>query len=286
MWASEQLVGIAQPTSESVPRKLRHSAETDAMLFAKTLFDMKEYLRAAELLEGAADPAARFLRCYAVYLGGEKQKEERITEMGDKMMTVVQNEALPALAIELEASCAAHPTDGFLLFLWGLVTKEQGDASQALALLQQSVSLFSCNWSAWLQLVAVCAENPDLALQLTLPEHWIVKFMQSRLAQQVHRNSDALQGFNQLRPLFPRSTDVLAHRAICHYQMRDFDEAEVQGCRPCRALTVPSVQVLFEELLKKDPHRLHGMVTPTALVYMVVTPTALVYMVVTPTALV
>lgn len=35
----------------------------------------QEYTRAAHMLSGLDTPAALFLRCYALFLAGEKQKE-------------------------------------------------------------------------------------------------------------------------------------------------------------------------------------------------------------------
>jgi len=129
-----------------------------------------------------------------------------------------------------------------LLYLWGTVTKEQGDDSRALSIIVRSVTCFACNWSAWLQIVSLCAENQDLTLQLSLPDHWINSFMQAYLAQKLDNNAEGLAQFTKMRRLFPRSSCVLAQQAVCSYQMRDFDEAEP----------------LFEELLKKDPYRLEG----------------------------
>lgn len=36
---------------------------------------MQEYIRAAHVLSGLSTPVALFLRCYALFLAGEKQKE-------------------------------------------------------------------------------------------------------------------------------------------------------------------------------------------------------------------
>lgn len=242
-WASEVVVGIAKSCSEARTAVVRHTPESDIMSFAKTLFDMKEYMRAVMLLQDSTEPAACFLRCYSLFLAGEKQKEERITEIGESMMTVVQNCHLATLREELEQLTTAHPNDGFLLYLRGLVLKELLEPNQALEVLQQSVDRFPCNWSAWSEICAICTENEDLVTQLRLPEHWIVQFMRAHLAQQLHNNEEGLGLFCDLRRVFPSSCYVLCQQAICSYQMRDFDEAEE----------------FFDELLTKDPHRLTDM---------------------------
>lgn len=63
----------------------------DAYYFAKSLFDTKEYLRCSETLAQvlqhlpqqltAWHKKALFLRCYSLYLAGEKRKEEEIFEL-------------------------------------------------------------------------------------------------------------------------------------------------------------------------------------------------------------
>jgi len=46
--------------------------EHDSYLLAKTLFDLKEYYRVAEVLEGHTNCKSRFLRLYATYLVGQR----------------------------------------------------------------------------------------------------------------------------------------------------------------------------------------------------------------------
>lgn len=246
-WASEQLVGIVHPASEARTRTVRHDADSDAVLFAKSLFDMKEYRRAAKHLETATDSVGCFLRCYATFLAGEKHKEERIAEMQDKL-TSVQNKALPELSEELEALCAAHQGDGPLLYLLGLVLRESGKPQRALEALQESVASFPLNWSAWSELCTICVENEQLIPELKLSNHWVTGFMHGKLSQLLQRNQESLDCFSRLRHKFPRSCFVLAQQAICCYEMHDFDEAES----------------LFEELVASDPFRLSVMVGPRA----------------------
>lgn len=242
-WVSEQLVGIVQPQSEGRTRTVQHDTESDTVMFAKTLFDMKEYARAVKLLEGTSNSVGRFLRCYALFLAGEKRKEERITEMQDKLASV-QNRELPKLLSELDTLCRTCPADGPLLYLYGLVLYESGKSQEALEKLIQSVKHFPCNWSACRLLCTICAENEQLIHGLKLPDHWISEFIEGRLAQLLQRNQESLKCFSGLRRKFPRSTFVLAQQAMCSYETHDFDEAEQ----------------LFEELLGKDPYRLSVLV--------------------------
>jgi len=76
----------------------------DTYLFAKSCFDMKEYLRCADIIlpitkidkKGLTCKYFRralFLRLYALYLAGEKRKEEETIELSgmDKLSFKVQN---------------------------------------------------------------------------------------------------------------------------------------------------------------------------------------------------
>ena len=80
-------------------------AVSDVYDLAKSHFDLKEYLRCAHVLivrpaclacspalpdltslpsaaQKVAGHDARFLRCYALYLAGEKRKDEEVAELG------------------------------------------------------------------------------------------------------------------------------------------------------------------------------------------------------------
>jgi anaphase-promoting complex subunit 8 len=82
----------------------------DVYALAKAQFDLKEYLRAAHTLrvraaparrteraalsaarrharQGASGSKARFLRCYALYLAGEKRKTEELVEVAGPMVS-------------------------------------------------------------------------------------------------------------------------------------------------------------------------------------------------------
>jgi hypothetical protein len=88
-------------------------AVSDVYDLAKAHFDLKEYLRCAHLLivsplatrlccspatpdfhsrlapQKVAGHDARFLRCYALYLAGEKRKDEEVTEQGSSTVRLV-----------------------------------------------------------------------------------------------------------------------------------------------------------------------------------------------------
>ena len=99
--ACAKLVGAG---AREAPGATPCEPESDTFTLAKAHFDLKEYLRAAHTLQArpslshlgvpptltrAAQPVtghdARFLRCYALYLAGEKRKGEEVVEVAGAM---------------------------------------------------------------------------------------------------------------------------------------------------------------------------------------------------------
>ena len=100
-----QLAGAAAPA----PVRSASEPVYDVYALAKAQFDLKEYLRAAHTLrvrcgaraqrhlrcadrdsattaQGASGSKPRFLRCYALYLAGEKRKTEELVEVAGPMV--------------------------------------------------------------------------------------------------------------------------------------------------------------------------------------------------------
>jgi len=91
-----------------VPARGASEAVDDVYALAKAQFDLKEFLRAAHTLrvrfarqrcgagalsaprprawQDAVGSKARFLRCYALYLAGEKRKTEELVEVAGPMV--------------------------------------------------------------------------------------------------------------------------------------------------------------------------------------------------------
>lgn len=101
-WAAEQLTGLPNEGDDEPKLETTGNAdetENDTYLLAKSYFDLKvqrqhqtaqsctdvlcakdismlqEYLRVAHVLRGSSGNKANFLRCYSLYLAGEKHKE-------------------------------------------------------------------------------------------------------------------------------------------------------------------------------------------------------------------
>jgi anaphase-promoting complex subunit 8 len=100
-WAAEQLVGLSRnigPPAPSAPASPPSAAEldaADAVLLAQAYLKTREYMRASHVLEEAAGEKARFLRLYALFLAGERQKDDQVLEdssgLGDAHPAHVDN---------------------------------------------------------------------------------------------------------------------------------------------------------------------------------------------------
>lgn len=171
-WAAEQLTGLpSSDDNDSEPSTSSSSdeEESDTFLLAKSYFDLKvksqhiiatsdtgtnvtlflqEYRRVAHVLRTSPGNKARFLRCYALYLAGEKRKEyaccaaahfvmsalhlhhvlggdgcreERVENGGPLGKEDVTNKDIEAVEAELSNARQQGTADAFALYLHGLV---------------------------------------------------------------------------------------------------------------------------------------------------------------------
>lgn len=282
-WAGEQLVGLpedarnagpssvlfpSEKTSHKKPSKRKESGtpgalgsnmfgeeeeeeEGDVFLLAKSYFDMKEYRRAAQILKGVPGKKAFFLCCYSTYLAGEKRKDEEIIELAGPLgRSDAVNMELAGLERELNKLYVTRSLDSFGMYLYGVVLHELDRKAEARAALCMSVNAYPWNWSAWLELQALCTDFEILAT-LDLQDHWMREFFMASLYLDFQRNSEGLARYQSLHAMFPNSDYVLCQTATAHYNLREFDEAES----------------LFEELLRTDPYRIEGMDTYSNILY-------------------
>ncbi len=92
-WASEQLVGL--PSSQQIMDPLPSPENiSDVEMYAKSLMELGEYAHAAAVLSKSnqdvttmtpplpdLSPFGIYVRAYAMYLAGERRKEEEFVEM-------------------------------------------------------------------------------------------------------------------------------------------------------------------------------------------------------------
>ncbi|RAL52451.1 unnamed protein product [Cuscuta campestris] len=285
-WAAEQLVGIEQdqtkyPTSHtrfqrgssSILRRFRTAAgegtfsstptagvsyvatppvlddefeafDSDFYLLAKSYFDCREYRRASHVLRDQKSKKAVFLRCYALYLAGEKRKDEEIIEREGSLGKSVDavNQELVSLDRELSTLHKNGTIDSFCLYLYGLVLKQKGNYNLARTVLVESVTNYPWNWSAWAELLSLSTTIETLN-SLNLSDHWMKDFFLASAYQENRMHAESLAKYGDLHGTFSFSNYIQAQIAKSQYSLRLFDE----------------VEVIFEELLRKDPYRIDDM---------------------------
>ncbi|KAG9129456.1 hypothetical protein Leryth_013049 [Lithospermum erythrorhizon] len=282
-WAGEQLVGIEQDPAKHTPSHTRFqrgsssirrrfgtadppytatpptgvsyastpvqldedndAADSDFYMLAKSYFDCREYRRAAHVLRDQTGKRAVFLRCYSLYLAGEKRKEEEIIELESPLgNNNAVNGELDALERELLALRRNGTIDSFCLYLYGLVLKEKGNETLARTVLAESVNRFPWNWSAWTELQSLCT-NVEKLNSLSLNDHWMKDFFLAGAYQELRMHTESLAKYEYLQRTFTFSNYIQAQIAKTQYSLREFEQ----------------VEIIFEELVRNDPYRIEDM---------------------------
>ncbi|XP_034692523.1 anaphase-promoting complex subunit 8-like [Vitis riparia] len=278
-WAAEQLVGIEQDPakftpshtrfqlgSSSIRRRFRtneiastptagvssvstpvleedEAIDGDFYLLAKSYFDCREYRRAAHVLRDQTGKKAVFLRCYALYLAGEKRKEEEMIELeGPLGKSDAVNHELVYLERELSMLCKNGTVDPFGLYLYGLVLNKKGSENIARTVLVESVNSYPWNWNAWTELQSLCT-TIDILNSLNLNYHWMKDFFLANAYQELRMHNESLGKYEYLQGTFSFSNYIQAQIAKAQYSLREFEQ----------------VEVIFEELLRNDPYRVEDM---------------------------
>ncbi|KAK4427192.1 Anaphase-promoting complex subunit [Sesamum alatum] len=217
--------------------------DSDFYLLAKSYFDCREYRRAAHVLRDQIGKKAVFLRCYALYLAGEKRKEEEMIELeGPLGKSDAVNRELVSLERELSALRKNGTIDPFGLYIYGLVLKEKGNENLARSLLVESVNIYPWNWSAWSELQTLCTTIEALN-SLNINNHWMKDFFLASAYQELRMHNESLAKYEYLQGTFSFSNYIQAQIAKAQYNLREFEQ----------------VEVIFEELLRNDPYRIEDM---------------------------
>ncbi|KAE9617106.1 putative acetyltransferase A, auxiliary subunit [Lupinus albus] len=278
-WAAEQLVGIEQDPAKFTPTNTRFQrgsscirrkyrthdvaatpiagvsyvatpvmeedevVDGDFYLLAKSYFDCREYKRAAHVLRSQTGRKSVFLRCYALYLAGEKRKEEEMIELeGPLGKSDAVNGELVSLEREFSTLRKNGTIDPFCLYLYALVLKQKGSENLARTVLLESVNSYPWNWNAWTELQSLCTTVDNLN-SLTLNSHWMKDFFLASAYQELRMHNDCLSKYEYLLGTFGYSNYIQAQIAKAQYSLREFDQ----------------VEAIFEELLRNDPYRVEDM---------------------------
>ncbi|KAL8226603.1 hypothetical protein R6Q57_016435 [Mikania cordata] len=229
--------------STPVPEEDNEDVDSDFYLLARTYFSCREYRRAAHVLSDQTGKKALFLRCFALYLAGEKRKEEETIELeGPLGKSDAVNSELVSIERDLAVVRKNGCIDPFGLYLYGLVLKAKGNENLARTVLVESVNSFPWNWSAWLELQSLCT-TIDTLNGLKLNNHWMKDFFLASTYHELRMHNESLARYDSLQATFGCSNYIKAQIAKAQYSLREFE----------------LVEAIFEELLRIDPYRIDDM---------------------------
>lgn len=234
---------VATPTMTGMEEYDYDPIDSDIYLLAKSYFDCREYRRAAHVLRDQTGKKAVFLRCYSLYLAGQKRKEEEMIELeGPLGKSDAVNRELVSLEKELSTLHKNGTIDPFGLYVYGLVLKEKGSENIARSVLAESVNNYPWNWSAWSELQILCTTSEALN-SLNLNNHWMKDFFLASGYQELRMLNESLAKYEYLQGTFTCSNYIQAQIAKAQYNLREFEQ----------------VEIIFEELLRNDPYRIEDM---------------------------
>jgi anaphase-promoting complex subunit 8 len=220
--------------------------EYDKFLFARSLFDIREFDRASYILNSLTHPKCIFLRLYSKFMAGEKRKEEEVADIiGLNDNTYYMNKEILEIEEDLIDSIKNNPNDGFLFYLYGVLCVKKNQKKKAIQLLTRSVKLYPYNWSAWLEL-ASCLITQELITSVLseIDDNIMSRFFMAHLALEYQNNNENFETY--IKPcleIFDDSNYIRSQYALSNYHAREFEESEQY----------------FDKIIKKDPYTLENM---------------------------
>jgi hypothetical protein len=130
-WSAELLSGLSEGDNDGMQVVLSSHASklltnvevSDRYLLAKSYFDLGEFQRVVHVLNPQRkklDSLELFLRSYALFLTGEKNKEQEVLELSDPLERLkISNPNLVSLHNDLLACLNQGELDAFGLYILG-----------------------------------------------------------------------------------------------------------------------------------------------------------------------
>lgn len=221
-------------------------------LFAKSVFDLEEYERAAYFTQNCDSNESRFLHFYSKYLAIEK---ERLDKMVDPRAVVPEyslkifNELKKVIENLLDNNeCCS--TDAYLYYLYGIILLKLGLNNDAISSLSKSIFLDPLCWCSWNQLSQIIEDESQFA-KLQLPNHWLKNFFLAAVHLELQSHENALFYYEDLLKTFTDNNYIKTQIAILKHSLRDLD----------RAIET------FTSIRSTDPYRLDAMDIYSNLLY-------------------
>eukprot|EP00002_Diphylleia_rotans_P021354 TRINITY_DN4157_c0_g2_i1.p1 TRINITY_DN4157_c0_g2~~TRINITY_DN4157_c0_g2_i1.p1 ORF type:complete len:550 (-),score=88.09 TRINITY_DN4157_c0_g2_i1:398-2047(-) len=216
--------------------------EEDVYLYAKALFDRREYGRCAHALIGVIDCRGFFLHLYASYLDGERLREQEIEENPDTTDKSIKNPNLDFIAQQLSDRNLQGILDPFCQYMLGIVLQKMERHKEAQDAFLSSVRKYPWNISAWEQLLASIS-TITMAGAMSLPNHWTSLYFYGLVYNKFHQGEKAHAYFQALQTIFQNSTDISTQMALASYNGLEYDRARRE----------------FESVCQNDPFQVEHM---------------------------
>lgn len=204
------------------------SKANDALNLARSLFDLKEYKKAAHVLKKYANPqnqSALFLYSYSNYLVSEQMTEEERFQNGENASrSLVINRELVSIEQSLEGYYQRDELDAYNLYVYGVTLKQREKHSKAQEVLIQALNRFPLLWSAWNELNLILSKDQKV-LPDSLDEHWAKNFYLSSFLIKVQKEDDSIPINTRLLETFKSSVYLINEIAHACYSNQSFDQA-------------------------------------------------------------
>lgn len=270
-WASEMLLSTEAQTEilskclintdldntfeHQIDHKVRQPIDLNndyKYLFAKSVFDLEEYERAAYFTQNCESSESRFLHFYSKYLAIEK---ERLDKMVDPRAVVPEcslkifNELKKIISNLLENNERCS-NDAYLHYLYSIVLLKLGLNNDAISALSKSIYLDPLCWCSWHQLSQII-EDESQFLKIQYPNHWLKYFFLAAVNLELQSHDNALYYYEDLFKTFVGNNYIKSQIAILKHNLRDVDK---------------SIE-LFASIRATDPYRLDAMDIYSNLLY-------------------
>ncbi|QLQ77844.1 hypothetical protein HG537_0A00910 [Torulaspora globosa] len=294
--------------------------EYDLYLLASTLFDCKEFDRCAFFLKEVSNPCLKFLKLYAEYLSWDskvRNSTEDILTSGKTPKHMIRNSNhtndsnsdlgprtgtksslcgdgqqadSPVIMKELTSflekieiqETGSNIGVALLYYLKGILLKHDDNKSEASSCFLRSLSLYSYNWTCWVELLDCLSRsdesllllkhiesklklqsNDNIGSQSSIQDNVMMKFFKVALFQEFSGNVDVfIEELHYLHSIFPNFTYLKAQNALINYNYMDYVNAEN----------------LFDQIVKSDPYRLDDLDTYSNILYVMQKHSKLAYL--------
>ncbi|PVV00370.1 hypothetical protein BB560_005256 [Smittium megazygosporum] len=192
-----QLLLIPEDGNSSTIDFLEETKEENVFVYAKIVFDQRDFMKAQYILRNCTSNKSLFLKWYSCFLNIEKAELEGTADKG-------------------------------------LIYNKLGNKSKALKLFIKSVNVYQYNWTAWLMIEGCIGseENPVYIYEYTKNSIAKTAFMAhlSLQFQSVFNGLDSGNEFSEnlyhLKTFFSDSPFVMGLETLYYYNIREFEKAE------------------------------------------------------------